>query len=274
MNPVRVSDLITFSLYVLIHGDLVCKFEQSSPSPTSPYLANAPNTNTANVGSGASIDLADDDRSGIYKMSKRNIQIGEDKDPVSGEPKGREVNHNSANEESSLGKFNEIPPDENCGHQPSRPTPASVLSEPETESEGAASTTADRAKPTAEHAASISSIPATTHQTSEPVRTGSSIFTRNEFRNRASDSPRDNEASLEYRHSPLSKHGSIRLLRLMPHKDKKAPIQCQLFEYPLQELGEGTHLYEALSYVWGSEDNRQPVYIQSDDKVTVTPLPK
>ncbi|RYP60841.1 hypothetical protein DL770_009919 [Monosporascus sp. CRB-9-2] len=67
-------------------------------------------------------------------------------------------------------------------------------------------------------------------------------------------------------YSPLSKQGSIRLLRLMPHKDKKAPMQCQLFEYPLQEQGEGTHLYEALSYEWGSKDNRQPVYIQSDDE--------
>ena len=52
----------------------------------------------------------------------------------------------------------------------------------------------------------------------------------------------------------------------MPHKDEKAPIQCQLFEYPLQKLGEGTYLYEALSYEWGSRHNRQPVYIQSDDK--------
>ena len=52
----------------------------------------------------------------------------------------------------------------------------------------------------------------------------------------------------------------------MPHKDKEAPIHCQLFEYPLQEPGEGTHLYEALSYVWGSEDIRRPVYVQSDDE--------
>ncbi|KAI1737169.1 ankyrin repeat-containing domain protein [Xylaria scruposa] len=60
--------------------------------------------------------------------------------------------------------------------------------------------------------------------------------------------------------------GSIRLLRLMPHEDENAIIQCQLFEYPLQKSGEETHVYEALSYVWGSEDDRQPIYIQSDDK--------
>jgi Heterokaryon incompatibility protein (HET) len=38
----------------------------------------------------------------------------------------------------------------------------------------------------------------------------------------------------------------------MPHKDENAPIQCQVFDHPLQESGNGTHLYEALSYVWGS----------------------
>ncbi|KAK3343936.1 heterokaryon incompatibility protein-domain-containing protein, partial [Lasiosphaeria hispida] len=53
-----------------------------------------------------------------------------------------------------------------------------------------------------------------------------------------------------YRFSPLP-DGSIRLLRLMPHRDEHAPIQCQLFEYPLLDLGKGTDLYEALSYVWG-----------------------
>ncbi|OCK86930.1 uncharacterized protein K441DRAFT_597115, partial [Cenococcum geophilum 1.58] len=42
---------------------------------------------------------------------------------------------------------------------------------------------------------------------------------------------------------------SIRLLRLMPHKDNTAPIQCQLFKYSLQELGEKTLLYKALSYI-------------------------
>jgi hypothetical protein len=76
----------------------------------------------------------------------------------------------------------------------------------------------------------------------------------------------DNEASSEHRYSPLSEQGNIRLVRLMPHEDEKAPLQCQLFEYPLQRQGEGTHLYEALSYVWGSEHNRQTIYIQSDNK--------
>ncbi|KAL2198994.1 heterokaryon incompatibility protein-domain-containing protein [Corynascus similis CBS 632.67] len=56
-----------------------------------------------------------------------------------------------------------------------------------------------------------------------------------------------------YRYTLLP-DGCIRLLRLMPHRDESAPIQCQLFDYTLLDSGKGTHLYEALSYVWGSEE--------------------
>ncbi|OAA35896.1 HET domain protein [Beauveria brongniartii RCEF 3172] len=54
-----------------------------------------------------------------------------------------------------------------------------------------------------------------------------------------------------YQYSALSVD-SIRLLRLQPHADQRAPIQCHLFEYRLSASVRGTHLYEALSYVWGS----------------------
>ncbi|RAQ62744.1 hypothetical protein COH21_012863 [Aspergillus flavus] len=46
---------------------------------------------------------------------------------------------------------------------------------------------------------------------------------------------------------------TTRMIRLLPHEDKGAPIQCELFNYDLSETGLGTHLYQALSYVWGSE---------------------
>jgi hypothetical protein len=76
--------------------------------------------------------------------------------------------------------------------------------------------------------------------------------------------PRFDGVAEPHDYSPLSEHGNIRLVRLLPHNDEKAPIQCQLFEYPLQELSQQpTHLYEALSYVWGSEEDKQPIYIQS-----------
>ena len=65
-----------------------------------------------------------------------------------------------------------------------------------------------------------------------------------------------------YCHSPLCRRSdSIRLLRLKPHEDETAPIQCQLFNYSLQESNKGPHLYEALSYVWGDLNNPQPIYI-------------
>lgn len=46
---------------------------------------------------------------------------------------------------------------------------------------------------------------------------------------------------------------TTRMIRLLPHKDKSAPIQCEMFSYDLSETDGGTHLYQALSYVWGSE---------------------
>lgn len=67
-----------------------------------------------------------------------------------------------------------------------------------------------------------------------------------------------------YRYSSLSVN-YIRLLRLHPHSDEHAPIQCQLFEYPLIDSGKGTHLYEALSYVWGSEKKPRCVFTNEGD---------
>ncbi|CZR65636.1 uncharacterized protein PAC_15536 [Phialocephala subalpina] len=63
--------------------------------------------------------------------------------------------------------------------------------------------------------------------------------------------------------------GSIRLLRLMPHPDEDALIQCQLLDFPLLESAKGTHPYEALSYVWGSPENSRPIRIEGYD-LTVT----
>lgn len=59
----------------------------------------------------------------------------------------------------------------------------------------------------------------------------------------------------QYCYSLLSP-GAIRLLRLMPHPNastETTKLQCELFEYSLQDLGKRTHLYEALSYTWGGD---------------------
>ncbi|KAL7908170.1 heterokaryon incompatibility domain-containing protein [Trichoderma velutinum] len=64
-----------------------------------------------------------------------------------------------------------------------------------------------------------------------------------------------------YRYSSLLGHRHIRLLRLLPDRNENAPLHSQLFDYPLLELGDGPHMYEALSYVWGSSQRPHTLYI-------------
>jgi hypothetical protein len=47
---------------------------------------------------------------------------------------------------------------------------------------------------------------------------------------------------------------NIRLLRLFPSKDERAPICCQLLDYSLRGFGKRGHQYECLSYCWGSPE--------------------
>ncbi|KAH9220623.1 heterokaryon incompatibility protein-domain-containing protein [Leptodontidium sp. 2 PMI_412] len=68
-----------------------------------------------------------------------------------------------------------------------------------------------------------------------------------------------------FRYSPLPGPGSIRLLRLIAHPEENSCIECQLFVYPLQTLGDGAHLYEALSYVWGDQKNLQSISVNQHD---------
>lgn len=53
-------------------------------------------------------------------------------------------------------------------------------------------------------------------------------------------------------YSPLLPKSYTRMIRLLPDEDKDAPIRCELFSYNLSRSSNGGHLYEALSYVWGS----------------------
>ncbi|KAF7918004.1 uncharacterized protein EAE98_010032 [Botrytis deweyae] len=48
---------------------------------------------------------------------------------------------------------------------------------------------------------------------------------------------------------------TIRLLSLMPSRNETAALQGQLHNYSLQDSDKETHLYEALSYVWGGFDD-------------------
>jgi hypothetical protein len=58
-------------------------------------------------------------------------------------------------------------------------------------------------------------------------------------------------------------HYSIRLLRLLPSKDKTAAIRCQLVNYSLAP-GQEPHLYKALSYVWGDQVDTVSILIDED----------
>jgi hypothetical protein len=70
-----------------------------------------------------------------------------------------------------------------------------------------------------------------------------------------------------YRYSPLSPgRDSIRLLRLMPNKNKSsAEIQCKLIEYSLQDQHTGIHLYHALSYTWGGMNKPHSISINNQN---------
>lgn len=68
---------------------------------------------------------------------------------------------------------------------------------------------------------------------------------------------------LEYPHSQLSLPTSIRLLRLLPSERDSEDLRGELFEYDLQKSNKPISPYEALSYVWGSEDRPQAILIDN-----------
>ena len=72
-----------------------------------------------------------------------------------------------------------------------------------------------------------------------------------------------------YRYSPLSKFDNIRLLQVLPGRDPKK-LRCKLLEYPLRSLDNSCHLYESLSYVWGSEDKPQSIIIDDLSELKIT----
>ncbi|KAE8370258.1 hypothetical protein BDV27DRAFT_170865 [Aspergillus caelatus] len=77
-----------------------------------------------------------------------------------------------------------------------------------------------------------------------------------------------NDRQKEYHYPPLPR-GCIRLLRLLPSKDSNSRIQGRLFNYPLEQLADKTHIYEALSYVWGNLTSRRLILLE-DCKLPVT----
>jgi hypothetical protein len=81
-----------------------------------------------------------------------------------------------------------------------------------------------------------------------------SFFTLSEAYNRA-----PNIIMSQYSYCPLQAgQNRVRLLRLLPAEDDEAEIQCELFDYSLDD-SRRTHLYEALSYVWGDPKQTRPI---------------
>ncbi|OJZ90565.1 hypothetical protein ASPFODRAFT_40960 [Aspergillus luchuensis CBS 106.47] len=68
-----------------------------------------------------------------------------------------------------------------------------------------------------------------------------------------------------YTEVPLeSPHSTTRMIRLLPNKDKDAEIECELFNYDLASGGGAdSHLYEALSYVWGRNTRSRTIILNS-----------
>jgi hypothetical protein len=75
----------------------------------------------------------------------------------------------------------------------------------------------------------------------------------------------DKNPKNKYRYSSLTGPDNIRLLRLHPSEDKNAVVQCQLFNYSLEESSERTHPYDALSYVWGESGKTRPIRINEHE---------
>ncbi len=54
--------------------------------------------------------------------------------------------------------------------------------------------------------------------------------------------------------------GSVRLLHILPHLSEDSPVECRISTCALLNSGR-THNYEALSYVWGSEDSPKSIHV-------------
>ncbi|KAF7943820.1 uncharacterized protein EAE97_005890 [Botrytis byssoidea] len=68
-----------------------------------------------------------------------------------------------------------------------------------------------------------------------------------------------------YASLPPLDSSTIRLLSLVPSRNETAALQGQLHNYSLQDSDKETHLYEALSYVWGGiDDPPHSIYINGN----------
>ncbi|KAK4671621.1 hypothetical protein QC764_607500 [Podospora pseudoanserina] len=80
------------------------------------------------------------------------------------------------------------------------------------------------------------------------------------YRDRA-DAPVHGRLEQEYPYASLTKVGNIHLLHLIPSREHDGRIEARLVEYPLLQVTQVMHLYEALSYSWVTCDFSRSIYI-------------
>lgn len=51
------------------------------------------------------------------------------------------------------------------------------------------------------------------------------------------------------------------MIHLLPNENRLAPLECELFDYDLSAKHDERHLYEALSYTWGTENKLQSIIV-------------
>jgi hypothetical protein len=59
------------------------------------------------------------------------------------------------------------------------------------------------------------------------------------------------------------------MIHLLPHTDEHGPIECNIFDYDLSKGSSSGHIYEALSYCWGS-NARSELMILNGESALVT----
>lgn len=67
----------------------------------------------------------------------------------------------------------------------------------------------------------------------------------------------------KYSYSSL-RDKDIRLLRILPNADENSRIECLLSTHSVLNSG-SSHHFEALSYVWGSENSKCPIYLDGHE---------
>ncbi|PVH96154.1 HET-domain-containing protein, partial [Periconia macrospinosa] len=58
-------------------------------------------------------------------------------------------------------------------------------------------------------------------------------------------------------------HLNLRLIKLQPSNDRSAQIRCKIIDYPLVPDRSVSHLYECLSYVWGTSEDPSVIKIET-----------